>query len=155
MQFINRNSELSNNEFDGAIELQDLTGQSSLINNNPIEPFYYDASGSPLRRKVKKAKGAIRKNVKGATSYAKQSGSNIANRRQERKMAKIGAKQTQAKASLAAAKGLGKSDPTLAAALSQPAPVAEKSNTALYVGLGVAGLALIGTVIYFIAKKKK
>lgn len=134
MQFINRNSELTNNEFDGAIELQDLTGQSSLINNNPVEPFYYDATGNFRKRRA-----------------AKRAEKN------KRKNAKVAVKQTQAKAQLQAAKSVGKSDPVLAAALAQPtpAPVEEKSNTALYVGLGVAGLALVGAVIYFVAKKKK
>ena len=29
----------------------------------------------------------------------------------------------------------------------------EKSNTALYIGLGVAGIAVLGTIVYFVTKK--
>lgn len=146
MKYINRNSELNNNDFDGVIELQDLTGQSPLINNNPIEPYEY--AGGRIRRKVAST-------VKKAGSSIKQTGSNIAQRRQERRTGRIDAKKTQARASLEAAKSMGKSDPSLAAALSQPAPTETKSNTGLYIGLGVAGVAVLGIVVFLVMKKKK
>jgi LPXTG-motif cell wall-anchored protein len=64
------------------------------------------------------------------------------------KTGRVSAKQTVAQSKLAAAK----SDAAMAKALSSSSP--KKSNTGLYIGLGVGALLLVGAAFYFLKKKK-
>ena len=152
---VNRKVKYGNqSNFDGNIHLQDLTGQAQLINDDPIDTDAMSMENDEFLY----AGGRLRKKI-----------SNIGKNRQKNKAARRGILNkfidAKTKTSLAntkaqqiAAKNLGKTDPALVAALSQPAVVATPStgmSAGAKWGIGIGAAALVIGIVIFVIKKKK
>lgn len=153
---------------DGLIPYQDLMGLHEFTDgpgSNPIEPFEdFRGRGAARRankKKVKQANKLQRINARQQGKVARKQASGVGNilrKAQDNKAKKLAIKSQQAKANVIAAKGAGKSDPALAAALNASSDVTvpeKKSNTALYVGLGIGAVALIVGGYFLIKKLRK
>jgi hypothetical protein len=164
MDFINYNKGLSDTN-DGLIHYQDLMGLHEFTDNpvnNPVEPFEdFRGRGAARRankRQTKQASKLQRINARQAGKVAKKQASPIGaalKKAQDNKAKKLAIKDKQASANTIAAKNAGKSDPTLAAALlNSPNVEAEKpkSNTGLYVGIGI-GVVVLGVGAWLLIKK--
>lgn len=138
---------------DGLIPHQDLMGLHEFTDdgNNPIEPFE-DATGN-FRKRVKKAKAGV-KRVAGTPRRIGAGAKKMIANAQANRSKKLDIKNKQAQANVIAAKSAGKTDPAVAALLKQSSAseAPPKSNTGLYIGIGVGVLALaVGA--YLVIKK--
>lgn len=152
-----------NNDFDGNIHLQDLTGSAQLRNDDPIdtdamamndESFLY-ASGRLRKNIGKNIRGFQANRAKKKVAKAKRGGGLVEKIVTGQQRANL----ALAKAQQMAAKNLGSTDPALAAALTQPvdAPTPEPRGMSMGAKIGIgAGVALLlGIGIFFAIKKKK
>lgn len=147
---------------DGLIPHQDLMGLHEFTDdgNNPIEPFEDFRGRGAARRKAKKDQKQARKvermNIRQQGRLAKKQASPIGRaikKSQDNRSKKLDVNKQNAKANIIAAKNAGKDDPSVSALLSQQTSEPEKkSNTGLYIGIGVGILALaVGA--YLVIKK--
>lgn len=110
------------------------------MNNNPIEDTdYVYATG--IRGFVKRRRNVADRRM--ARKDKRIEGRNIA------KTGRSSAKQTKAASQLESSKG----DVEMAKALSSN--TSKKSNTGLYIGLGVGALVLVGVAYFFLKGKKR
>lgn len=144
-------------------EYQIQMGSANLYGTNPTDTFFIRENGMGEDMSYSNIQGEdtsefldeINNFLKRqrAKAYARRKG------RQQRKLARIGTKSTEAQAQLETAKSLGKSDPSIAAALSavsQPTPIANSGmSTNTKIGIGVAAVAVVGVVIFLATRKKK
>ncbi len=162
---INRQSEL-NSDFDGVLDLQELSGQAQLTNGSdiPETEIYNSIDG-------KKKKGKKKSKIGGGIRGFLQNRRDIKNRkldiREKRvegsaaaKNMRANAKQTQAKSQIIAAKAAGKGDnnASISAALNQPvsSPTTSKGlSTGALVGIVGGSLLLLGVGAYFLLRKHK
>lgn len=159
----NSRPEIRDNDLDGVVQLQDLTGQAQLRDNPLDSDLYAPADGDNYSeaggiKRMFANRRAIRKEKLAQKRLTKQSKADARKMRADAQQTKAKAKVLASKAQQEAAKGLSKQDDSaVIAALQQSQSTTTPENTGLTkgqkIGIGV-GIGVVLLIVGVVAYKK-